>query len=54
MYSAQGGNIEIFNKLLELGADPMAADEVTVISISCDSSQRVRVAVSLLLLTGLY
>ena len=28
MYAARAGNVEIFNRLLELGADPLAADGV--------------------------
>ena len=36
MYAAQAGSIEIFNRLLEVGADPMAADYVRVLCLSCD------------------
>ena len=35
MHAAQGGSIEIVNRLLELGADPLAAARVKFICIDC-------------------
>ena len=32
MYAAEGGSIEICNRLLDLGADPKAADDEVKIS----------------------
>ena len=34
MYASKGGSVEIFNRLLELGADPMAADDVSLLRMS--------------------
>ena len=52
MYAARGASVEIFDKLLELGADPKAADEVRALcaSYTCLSA---RAAVNPLLFTGL-
>ena len=35
MYAARGASVEILNRLLELGADPKAADEVSLLCMSC-------------------
>ena len=36
MYAAQGGSAEIFNRLLELGADPKATDGVRALCMYYD------------------
>ena len=35
MYAVQGGSVEIFNRLFELGVDPLATDAVRAVCMYC-------------------